>query len=262
MAVFAIGDIQGCYRTFRKLLSRIGFDPASDRLWVVGDMVNRGAGSLDVMRWLQEHDEAVTAVLGNHDLHLLAVACGLRKAKKKDTITPILDAPDAAELLGWARARPLLHRDGELVMVHAGILPAWTVDDAAARAAALERALRGDAWADAVAAIYDKQQPSDLRDTADVLTRLRMCTAAGEPDYDFVEDPRNAPPGLIPWFDVPNRRSADHTIVFGHWAALGLRIQPGIVATDSGCVWGEPLSAVRLPDCAVWQEPNAELETR
>ena len=267
MSRYAVGDIQGCFRSFERLLETIEFDPARDELWLVGDLVNRGPGSLPVLRWVVEHDDCVTAVIGNHDLHLLARGAGLRKLKASDTLAQVIEADDADELLDWVRRRPVLHRDGDFVMVHAGLLPAWSVDEAERFAGEVEAALRADDYVDNLRGIYarhDTQWSDDLAgmDRLDALvsvfTRMRMCSAAGVPFYDFAGAPLEAPAGLVPWFDVPDRPSADHTIVFGHWAALDLHLADGVVATDSACVWGGRLTAVRLPDLTVFSVPNSE----
>jgi len=267
VAIYAVGDIQGCYRTFKKLLKRIEFDPDSDRLWLVGDLVNRGPRSADVLRWTRDHDHCVTAVLGNHDLHLLARAAGLRKKKNSDTLDDVLAAPDCHKLLEWLRRRPLMHREGKRVMVHAGLLPEWTVKQAEQYAAEVCAGLASDdddEYIGTLEAIYakggngwseDLEGPARLRALAAVFTRLRLCTLDGEPRYDFAGAPDEAPKGQLPWYAVPGRKNTEHTIVFGHWAAHGLRIMDRLVATDSGCVWGGELSAVRLPGFATFSEP-------
>jgi bis(5'-nucleosyl)-tetraphosphatase (symmetrical) len=254
---YAIGDIQGCYRTLKKLLKKIDFDPESDQLWLVGDLVNRGPSSLDVLRWAHEHDGCVTAVLGNHDLHLLARAAGFRKKKNSDTLDDVLEAPDCEELIDWLRCRPVLHREDDFVLVHAGLLPAWTVDEAEELASELSDALAGDDYLTALESIYakgttgwdDELEGADrLRALTAIFTRIRTCNENGVPKYGFTGAPEQAPSGLVPWYAVADRASADHTVVFGHWAAHGLRVKKGVVATDSGCVWGGELSAVRIPD--------------
>jgi bis(5'-nucleosyl)-tetraphosphatase (symmetrical) len=267
LATYAIGDIQGCFRTFERLLARFGFNRRRDRLWVVGDLVNRGPRSLEVLRWMREHDDCATVVLGNHDLHLLARAAGIRKQKRLDTLDQVLAAPDARALLDWLRCQALLHREGNRVLVHAGLLPSWTVAEAARYAKEVETALRADNYVEHLAAMYEKGTPRwtrtlsggpRLRAITAVLTRIRTCTPDGVPDYGYAGPVEQAPAGLIPWFRIPGRKSATHTIIFGHWAALGLHLEKGIVATDSACVWGEQLSAVRLSDGATFSEPNAE----
>jgi bis(5'-nucleosyl)-tetraphosphatase (symmetrical) len=267
MATWAIGDIQGCHTTLRRLLARVGFDARSDRLWLVGDLVNRGPGSLDVLRWAKGLGDRATVVLGNHDLHLLARGLGATAAKPTDTLDEVLAAADREALLAWLRERPLVHREGERLLVHAGLLPEWTPDEAEAQARDVERTLRGPGaeelltrprrhaprrW---IAGLDDlpRRQLALL-----ALTRLRTLTLHGEPEFEFSGPPTGAPAGHIPWFLMPRRRSAEATIVFGHWAALGLLLGPHQLALDSGCVWGGSLTALRLDDRAVVQEPAAD----
>lgn len=265
MATWVIGDVQGCAVTLQRLLARIRFR-AGDRLWLAGDLVNRGRGSLEVLRWAVAHEGAVTAVLGNHDIHLLARAADLVRPKARDTLDEVLAAPDRDRLLGWLRERPLLHREGDTVMVHAGLLPQWTVGRAAelaSEAAALVRepdgafllelyrARSSGAWDDAAAGIGRQAA------IVSALTRLRTLRADGAPCSDFSGPPGEAPAGCIPWYAHPSRRSRDATIFFGHWAALGLHAGDGVVGLDTGCVWGGALTAWRLDDGAVEQEPAA-----
>lgn len=208
-------------------------------------------------------DRAVT-VLGNHDLYLLAVAEGVMTLRPKDTFAEVLDAPDRDELLTWLRHLPLLHREGSHVMVHAGLLPQWAVDDASALAQEVEQALRGPAYRATLEALFMPDHcdwspgltgPTRLKSITDTLTRLRICTASGRIDHQFKGETKDIPSGFIPWFDVPHRRHADAVVVFGHWSALGLHITPSVLGLDSGCVWGRSLTAVRLEDRAVFQVP-------
>ncbi|MBI5489400.1 MAG: symmetrical bis(5'-nucleosyl)-tetraphosphatase [Deltaproteobacteria bacterium] len=267
MATWIIGDIQGCHSTLRRLLARIRFDDRADRLWLVGDLVNRGPSSLEVLRWARGLGERLTVVLGNHDLHLLARWLGAAGAKRTDTLDEVLAAPDRDDLLSWLRERPLLHREGDVVMVHAGLLPEWTVDEAEALALEVERAIRGP---EALELFGRSRRAAPRRWKAGLdelprrqlallaLTRLRTLAANGEPEFDFTGPPLSAPAGAIPWFLVPSRRSGDATIAFGHWAALGLNLGPRHLALDSACVWGGTLTALRLEDRAVVQEPGVE----
>ncbi len=269
MATYVIGDIQGCFRTLRALLRRIRFVPGRDRLWLVGDLVNRGPGSLSVLKWAAENDPHIVAVLGNHDLHLLAAAAGERSLRPRDTLDDILESPDREQLVHWLRQRPLLHRDGNTLMVHAGILPAWTLEDALQKAREAERALRGP---DANAVLAHMNRRSEDRWSEElegrkrinailqVLTRMRTCTVDGRLCLDYNGPPAEAPPDCLPWFSVPERQTGGLDVFFGHWAALGLYQAPGVSGLESGCVWGGPLTALRLEDRKVFQEPCAEPE--
>ncbi len=267
MATFAIGDIHGCFETLKLLLDRLPLKPSRDRLWLVGDLVNRGPRSLEVLRWassLQEHmGDRLTVVLGNHDLHLLAVAQGISPIRKGDTLEDVLGAPDAPELLAWLRQRPLFHRENRCLLLHAGLLPQWTPEDAEGLARELERTLQreGISWLLDRKATLRQPKRARLRAALESLTRLRTCTAKGEP-CSFAGPPADAPERCLPWFEVPGRRSQDFTIVCGHWAALGLRIQPGLIALDSGVVWGHSLSAIRLDDGEIFQQPAVESRKR
>lgn len=260
MAVYAIGDLHGCCDPLQRLLEQIRFDPSVDTLWFVGDIVNRGPQSLETLRLVQQLGAAAITVQGNHDLSLLAVAEGFVKLKPKDTIQPILDAPDAAELLAWMRQQPLLHYDVQLdlTLVHAGLAPHWNLAQAQACAAELEAVLRGAAYRNFLAVMYGSQPDcwddaltgmDRLRCIANYLTRTRFCRVTdGGLDFACKLAPAQAPPGLIPWFEVPWRCNADLHIVFGHWAALGYYRAPGVYALDSGCAWGQYLTALRLDD--------------
>lgn len=264
MATYAIGDVQGCFGTFQRLLRRVGFDPDRDRLWLAGDLVNRGPRSLETLRWLVEHDSAVTAVLGNHDLYLLARAAGVLGARRKDTIGPILEAPDRDHLIEWVRHRPILHRNGRYLMVHAGLLPKWTVEEAERRARAIESAMQGEDFALLLGDVRRQneelsEKQRELQLDLAVFTRLRMLRRSGEPEYMYNDAPENAPSSLRPWYAAPHPRGAI-TVIIGHWAALGFRLQAGLVALDSGCVWGNTLSAYRLEDGQVFQEPFADAD--
>ena len=262
MATYAIGDVQGCFEELQRLLVAIGFDPAADRLWFVGDLVNRGPQSLETLRYVKSLGERAVTVLGNHDLHLLTVAAGFAKERNDDTIEPILKAPDAAELLAWLRARPLLHRDGEFLLVHAGLLPGWTAATAATLAAEVERKLRGAGYADFLSKLYggkpdrwtdDLRGADRLRAIVNAMTRMRFCSAQGVMEFATKGESTKAPHGYLPWFDVAGREAADVTIVCGHWSALGVKLAPNLIALDSGCVWGGKLSAIRLEDRRLFQ---------
>lgn len=266
MATFAIGDVQGCFKTLRRLLEQTGFDPGEDRVWLVGDLINRGPRSLKALRWAraldEEHPGSLVLVLGNHDLHLLARAAGVRKPGKRDTLDDVLAASDREELLEWLRRRPLLHREGDHVMVHAGLLPAWSVEQAEKLAGKASARLSGERSEAGkfLKAIYrrDKTSRDPLAAAVDVMTLMRACTREGEAEYDYKGPLNGMPSGLFPWFAHPARVSAETTVVCGHWAALGLHQEPGVLALDSGCVWGNCLTAYRLEDGTVFQEPLAD----
>ena len=258
MATWAIGDVQGCYETLRRLLARIGGPPRGDRVVLVGDLVNRGPRSLDVLRWAADAGGRVDAVLGNHDVHLLARAVGVAGAAPRDTLDEVLGAPDCDALLGWLRVRPLLLRVGEAVVVHAGLHPSWTVARAESLARRAEEELRSPAAPNALAAIHGRYAGPEHLLAARTMTRIRYCDEAGEPAWGVSVPPAEAPRGLVPWFDAPGGRSAGTPVVFGHWAALGLLLRPDATGLDAGCVWGRSLAALRLEDRRLVEEPQAE----
>lgn len=255
MALYLIGDVQGCNGALGRLLDAIGFSASRDTLYLLGDLVNRGPDSAGVLRRLMALGSSAHCVLGNHDLSLLAVAQGVRKPHRNDTIGPLLDARDRPELIEWLRHRPLaLHAHGVL-MVHAGVLPAWDVPTTLALAREVESVLRGPDLAAFLPLMYGNEParwspglvgPDRLRVIVNALTRLRFCTPDGAMDLKTAAPPGGAPKGYLPWFDVPGRRTADATVAFGHWSQLGLMQRPGLIALDSGCVWGGCLSALQL----------------
>jgi bis(5'-nucleosyl)-tetraphosphatase (symmetrical) len=257
MRLFAIGDIQGCAGAFDALLRKIAFRPSRDRLWLVGDLVNRGPDSLGVLRRVMRLGRSVTCVLGNHDLHLLATVAGRRELSPADTFHDVLEAPDSADIVDWLRHRPLLHHDARArcVLVHAGIPAPWTVRQARSEARNVETLLRGRRWRYALQSMYGAEPSAwseelagaeRSRYTINALTRMRFCDKRGRLELSHSGAPGTQPKGLMPWFDVPERRAADAHIVFGHWAALGLLRRPDVTALDTGCVWGNYLTAVRL----------------
>ena len=262
MSTWAIGDIHGCYRTLRRLLKSIRFEPEQDRLWLVGDLVGRGPRALDVLRFVADPALPLTAVLGNHDLFLLLCAAGLATPRGKDRLSEVLRAYDRDELTGWLRHRPLLVAERDTLLLHAGLLPNWSPTRAERRARDAEERLSG-AHPEPLLAAWrgDKDgSRSVARDaeTLQILTRLRACTNKGEPYEDFTGPPSELPRRCRPWFDMPGRASAHMTVVCGHWAALGLTLRPDLLVLDSGCVWGGALTAVRLADRRVVQEPYAD----
>lgn len=259
MAIYAVGDVQGCHDELLMLLDRARFDPATDQLWLVGDVVNRGPDSLKALRFIRSLGSRATVVLGNHDLHLLAVAEGVRALRGADTLRPILDAPDREELIDWLRRRPLLHSDIALgyCMVHAGIPPHWDLPTASALAQEAERwiAAHGCAAlfpnrADEVVELTPELIPGQrARGIVNYLTRMRVCTAEGRMDLAYKGPPAGAPPGYLPWFSHPERKTRDVRILFGHWAALeGKADARNVFALDTGCVWGRSLTMLRLDD--------------
>jgi bis(5'-nucleosyl)-tetraphosphatase (symmetrical) len=267
MPTYAIGDIQGCYRTLRRLLERVRFDGEVDRLWLTGDLVNRGPGSLEVLRWAREQGERAVTVLGNHDLHLLGRFFGTRTPKSRDTLDEVLAAPDSEELIRWLRQRPFLHREGALALVHAGFLPAWTLERAVDLAREVEGVLGGPEPERLLEALVASRAPAwrnglepedRWRVAVQSFTRLRTCREDSRVCEGFSGPPERAPNGCRPWFELRDDHAAGTTVVFGHWATLGLRLEPGVMALDTGCVWGGNLTAVRLEDGALFQEPVAD----
>jgi bis(5'-nucleosyl)-tetraphosphatase (symmetrical) len=264
LSIYAIGDLQGCFEPLERLVERLQFDASRDRLWFVGDLVNRGPDSLRCLRFVKSLGDAAITVLGNHDLHLICVAEGVERRKKRDTLDDVLAAADRDELLAWLRTRPLMHVDSGFALVHAGLLPQWSVARARELAAEVEARLRGPGYRALLEKMYGDEPDrwSDdlvgierLRVIINAMTRLRVCDAEGRMVLKFKGEPGEASGAWTPWFDVPGRASRDHTVVFGHWSALGLCIRPDILGIDSGCVWGRSLSAVRLHDRALFQVP-------
>lgn len=262
MATYAVGDIQGCYDEMRRLLDELAFDPGSDCLWLVGDLVNRGPRSLEVLRFVKSLGDRAVTVLGNHDLHLLVVAAGVRKPHSGDTLDQILGAPDRDELLDWLRRQRLMHAGSGCAMVHAGLLPQWTVPQAMVLAGEVEVALQGNDYPGFLQHMYgntpttwnDGLEGYDrLRVIVNAMTRLRLCTADGAMEFTHKTGPEGGPDGYLPWFDVPGRASRDTPIVFGHWAALGIKLRADLLGLDSGCVWGRRLTAMRLEDRRMFQ---------
>jgi bis(5'-nucleosyl)-tetraphosphatase (symmetrical) len=259
MALYLIGDVQGCAAPLDQLLDKIAFSPSRDSLVLLGDLVNRGPDSLSVLRRAQALGASAQSLLGNHDLHLLGVAHGDRKAGRKDTLADLLGAPDRNALLEWLRQQSMaLHRNiggADLLMVHAGVPPQWSVDDTLARAAELEAVLRGPDFGDFLAHMYGNEPDrwddglrghARLRVIVNALTRMRFCSADGHMEFETKDGAGEAPAGYLPWFDVPGRKTKDATVAFGHWSTLGWVSRPDIISTDTGCVWGGKLSAVRI----------------
>ena len=262
MAIYAIGDIQGCHTEFRQLLEQIAFNPSQEQLWLVGDLVNRGPDSLQVLRFVKSLGDSAITVLGNHDLHLLAVAAGEAELHRSDTLDEVLHAPDRDDLLTWLRQQRLLHAQDGYVLVHAGLLPQWSVKQASSLAREVEQALRSDDYAVFFEHMYgnsprgwrdDYSGYKRLRVITNAFTRMRVLDAQGEMEFKFKGEVENIPEGYQPWFDLPKRKSQDATVIFGHWSALGLKVTPNVIALDTGCLWGGPMTAIRLEDRKVFQ---------
>lgn len=274
MSTYAIGDLQGCYDSLRRLLDVCAFDPQYDRLWLTGDLVNRGPQSLATLRFVRGLGNAAVTVLGNHDLYLLMLAYGAMQGQaaprcSEHTLDEILAADDREDLLTWLRAQPLCHVEGRDCLVHAGLLPQWSVAQARALAVEVETGLRGADFRELLAHLWgsepaawseDLQGWARVRCIVNAMTRMRFCSAQGVMEFRSKGETTSAPAGYLPWFAVPGRRSADHRLVTGHWSALGLRQTENHLALDTGCLWGRQLTAVCLEDgrlfqvdCAPWE---------
>lgn len=258
MSTYVLGDIQGCAEPFFELLKKAKFKPKKDTLWLAGDIVNRGPDNLSVIRYLKKLGDAAVVVLGNHDLHLLATASGVRVASKKDTIQDILEAPDRKQLLKWLRNRPLLHKEKNFVMTHAGIPHIWSVKEAASYAREVEAVLQSKERDDFYIAMYgdepERWDPSltgmeRLRVITNYLTRMRFCKVDGTLDLNLKNGIDTTPADFLPWFQIPRTSSKKKTLLFGHWAALcGETNVDHAIALDTGCVWGGELTMLRLDD--------------
>ena len=259
MAIYCIGDVQGCDEALQRLLEQIDFSPSRDTVYLLGDLVNRGPASVQVLRRCWAADGAILSLLGNHDLHLLAVAHGARKPSARDTLAPVLQAPDRMALLDWLRQQPLArtleHGGQAMLMVHAGVLPQWDMAQTLALAQEVQAVLSSrdlplflrqmygnapDHWS------YQLQGIDRLRVVVNALTRLRFCSPTGAMDFASTESATTTPAGLLPWFEVPGRRTQGQLVAFGHWSTLGWLNRPDVLALDTGCVWGGCLSAVRF----------------
>lgn len=263
MSRYAIGDIQGCCTELRTLLTRIDFSADRDRLWLVGDLVNRGPQSLEALRLVRALGDNAVVVLGNHDLHLLAVACGCQNARRSDTLNEILRAPDRDALLEWLATRQLAHFEAGDLLVHAGVVPQWSVETTLGLAREVEAALRSDPrrlfehmygdepdhWS------ADLQGTDRLRFAINVLTRMRVCTSEGRINLRLKGKPPAPGSPWLPWFDIDSRRTRATRVVFGHWSALGLIVRDDVIGLDSGCVWGGALTAVDLERAAAEARP-------
>ncbi len=267
MATYAIGDIQGCYYAFSALLKQLQFNPRADQLRLVGDLINRGNGSLQVLRWCYQHQSSIKVVLGNHDLHALAVAHQLKQAHKSDTLQAIIAAPDGHDLLTWLRHQPLMIADKDdhqqsYLIVHAGLLPQWSAQAALHYAHEVESALQGRDYQYFLAHMYGNEPASwqdslsgidRLRVITNAMTRMRICNVNGDMEFTFKGELRNIPAGYMPWFETPNRQSASIRLFCGHWSALGIIQHNNVTSLDTGCLWGGQLSAVCIETGAITQ---------
>jgi bis(5'-nucleosyl)-tetraphosphatase (symmetrical) len=267
MSTYVVGDLQGCYLTLQALLKQVRFDPSRDRLWFVGDLVNRGNGSLECLRFVKQLGNAATVVLGNHDLHLLAVAEGFARPGKLDTLRPILDATDSVALLDWLRHRPLLHIDGKFAMVHAGLMPQWSWQKSASLAREVEDRLRSPQYRATLAAMYG-DQPIAWRDSLkggarsrfviNTMTRMRTLTPTAEHQLKYKAGLDDLPTGLRAWFDVPTVRRSERLLFSGHWSAIGYVERRYTINLDTGCIWGGELTAFRLEDRKRFAQASVE----
>jgi bis(5'-nucleosyl)-tetraphosphatase (symmetrical) len=262
MSTYVIGDLQGCQPKLSELLERIRAVCPSPRFIFVGDLVNRGPRSLATLREVKALGDTANMVLGNHDLHLLAVAHGIRKQHPSDTLGDILEAPDRDELLDWLRRQPMALLENGHLLVHAGVLPQWSAEQTMSLAREVENVLRGSDWIGFLRQMYgneparwdDSLEGADrLRCVVNALTRIRFCTPDGTMDLAASKGVETALPGYLPWFDVPGRKTEEVTVVFGHWSTLGLTLRPNLIALDTGCLWGGKLTAVCLEDRSVIQ---------
>lgn len=268
MASYAVGDLQGCNRELQLLLKRIGFRPGEDRLVLLGDLVNRGPESLAVLRWAYAHREQVEVVLGNHDLHLIAVHAGCERVKSRDTFADVLAAQDAPQLIAWLRTQPLARvLDERFLCVHAGVLPVWSVEEALRLSQEVSSVLASPDYKAFLPHLYGNQPDTwdaglqgwpRLRLVVNAMTRMRVLDKDGRLELGFKGELADAPAGLQAWFDAPHRRPGHWRVLFGHWSALGLLLRDDVVSLDTGCAWGRSLSALRLDDGAVFQVPSLQ----
>jgi len=263
--IYAVGDIQGCAPSLKALVKKL---PTQSKMIFLGDLVNRGPDSLGALRYLKklQEERRIECILGNHDLHLLTVDAGIRKTKGLDTVQPILDAPDRAELMNWLRHRPMALSNGKVLTVHAGVLPQWDLQQTIECAQEVEKALRKKSYKDFLANMYgntpNKWSNSlkgyeRLRVITNALTRIRFCTPAGMMEFESKEGFEDGPKGYIPWFKTPKRKTQDTLIYFGHWSTLGLLQHGNVIGLDTGCVWGGKLTAMEIPESG---KPHKKLE--
>ncbi len=261
-----IGDVQGCWTALQRLLDEMGFSVSRDTVYLLGDLVNRGPDSLPVLRFAEQGGTSVRCILGNHDLHLLAVAHGIRKLSRKDTLSEVLSAPDAPALLHWLRQQPLARYEQGWLMVHAGVLPQWSTDKVVALNEEFQRVMGGEDYMGFLSVMYGNEpkrwkkglsSTERLRVIVNAMTRLRFCDKKGRMEFDTKDDITAAPEGYMPWFDVPERKTAGIPIAFGHWSTLRNVQRADVLALDTGCVWGGCLSAAVLRPLALGEAANA-----
>jgi bis(5'-nucleosyl)-tetraphosphatase (symmetrical) len=267
MATYVIGDVQGCCDSLEALVGQLRFSRARDRLWFVGDLVNRGPKSLKTLRRIISAGRKAVCVLGNHDLHLLALAAGVRRTQPMDTLAGILRAPDAKDLIHWLRYRPLAHAEKNHLMIHAGVMPNWTSRQTIRLAEEVSVRLKSSHWAEFLHEMVNahaKPHWSDgirgqrrMRATLNALTRLRYFHPDGTPEFKSKLSPDETP-GLIPWFEMPNRKTEKNHLIFGHWSTLGLMVRSNVIGLDTGCVWGRQLTAVRIDDGKLFIQSSLE----
>jgi bis(5'-nucleosyl)-tetraphosphatase (symmetrical) len=266
MARYAIGDIQGCYHSLMHLLEQLDFKPGRDTLWLVGDLINRGTGSLAVLRWVYANQAHVRVVLGNHDLHTIAVAHHIKSPHRFDTLSELLSAEDGPELLQWLRQQPLMVLEDDFAMLHAGLYPQWTLTQARALAGEVEAVLQSPEYVHFLEQMYGNQPAAwrdeltgmdRLRAITNAFTRMRLLDAEGAMEFAFKGELPDIPAGYGPWFLAPDRQSANttQTILFGHWSALGLYQGHGVVGLDTGCLWGRQLTSYTLESGNITQVP-------
>lgn len=255
MALYLIGDIQGCDSALGKWLNHVGFSPSRDTVFLLGDLINRGPDNVGVLRRLHSLGNSARCLLGNHDLHTLAIHLGIQPLKAGDTVTDILNAPDRLDLMAWLRQQHMAMHVDNVLMVHAGVLPQWDVEQTLALAAEVERVLRGPHWHDFIAGMYGNfptawddalEGTPRLRVIVNALTRLRFCTAEGEMEFKHHSEASQAPVGYMPWFDVPHRQTQNSCVAFGHWSTLKPMHRQDVIELDTGCVWGRCLSGLEL----------------
>ena len=270
MSNYIIGDIQGCYREFIDLLDLIGFDTKNDKLWLTGDMINRGPDSLAVINFLMKHQDSVIAVLGNHELHFLAIANKIRLPSKNDSIEQILSSPNCDEIIRWLRTLPLIYysHDFNIAMVHAGIYPKWNLNEALAYGDKMHKLIESNNWVHVLSNMYgnDPANQEDIKSDEDnyrfilnVFTRMRYCSQEGELDLIINSPPGTQPAHLVPWYELSGINKASYRLFFGHWASLGIHTYKNVTCMDSGCVWGRSLTGFCIETSQFYSVPESKI---